>query len=92
MDEINQGFDIINRCLWDDAVTQIKDMARSTADVSENLIGLRANSRLVSAQHNRVEISLDSRYTKRIPGCSEWRPPIKRDHVDAKISYLWQEM
>ena len=35
MDEINQGFDIINRCLRDNAVTQIKDMARPGADGTE---------------------------------------------------------
>src|SRR5262245_34535508 len=92
VDELDQVLDVVDRCLRDDAVTEVEDVTRLSVHLVEDRPRLSFDRRAIRTEHDRIEIALNRLAAKRAPRRGERRTPIERDHVAASLVHLMHEV
>src|SRR4051812_17270490 len=59
VDGFDKGNGVFRRCLGDDAVTEVKDVAGTAGGLAEDFFGAVANFGFVGQQHEWIEIALN---------------------------------
>ena len=91
MHRLNQGNCILHWRQLHDAVSQVENMPRTTADLIDNSFGPPANFGFIGQQHQRIEVALyRSLVADRSPGVVEPHAPIDANHLPAGLGHQRQ--
>ncbi len=86
MHGVDQGDSVVGGSLRQNAVTEIKDMARSSVRLGQNALHAAANFRPIGKQHGGIEIALYAPVVAdRPPSDIEIDSPVDADHLSARL-------
>src|SRR5918993_4247035 len=92
MHHIDNGFDVLHRCVLQDAMTQIEDMTGASLGAAHNILHAFFDLRPRRKEQSRVEIALDGDIMpEEFPAIVQRDAPIEPDHVSAGALHKRQE-
>ncbi len=92
MNDLDEGPDVVDGCLRQDAVAEVEDMAGASAGLCQDPSGLAGDLPWRGEQDDRIEVPLDGDpVTEPIPGPVQVDPPVQADDRAARVSLKLQQ-
>src|SRR2546425_574838 len=77
-------------CIWENPVAQVENVAGTTADPCQDILGPRMDKIVRTQQYRGIEVALDGYVAEDRP-CFVYRDsPVNTEHVTARLSHRLQ--
>lgn len=92
MYHIDNGPDVLHRCMLQDAMAQVEYVSRAAICAAQDIVDALFDLRQRCEEHSRVQIALHRDIAfKQVPALIEWDAPVESDNVSTGALHQRQQ-